>query len=304
MPVTIDPQDGVVYKGVNPLLFPVDANDRVSAFLSGLDTADNPVLGRFTTDGRLKVDASVSIDTVDIGDVNMRIKLAGGGEDYLYGAMNPDGITRFLYTQDQRMNYTAGSLHVKADNFDVLLSTRATEATLSSFKTAFDTRDLATQTTLAAVNAKLNSLGQKLMAGSVPVVIASDQSVVQVDPIDRVAREAGRVLASDAVFATESKVTTDVLANMRTADMNVRRYVSKHVVVKNVGATNARVNLLASVDDGANFDIILAGNVVLAPGAVLGVDETRAATHIRVEARSNAAGSPTTIETRAYAMGV
>lgn len=35
-----------------------------------------------------------------------------------------------------------------------------------------------TEVTLSAINAKLNSLGQKLMAASVPVVIASDQSAV------------------------------------------------------------------------------------------------------------------------------
>ena len=38
----------------------------------------------------------------------------------------------------------------------------------------------ASETTLSAINGKLNSLGQKTMANSVPVVIASDQSAVPV----------------------------------------------------------------------------------------------------------------------------
>ena len=38
----------------------------------------------------------------------------------------------------------------------------------------------ATETTLAALSAKLNSLGQKTMANSAPVVIASDQSAIPV----------------------------------------------------------------------------------------------------------------------------
>lgn len=40
--------------------------------------------------------------------------------------------------------------------------------------------DAATETTLSALNAKFGSLGQKNMAGSAPVVIASDQSVLTV----------------------------------------------------------------------------------------------------------------------------
>jgi hypothetical protein len=49
------------------------------------------------------------------------------------------------------------SIEINTDNLDVALSTRATEATL------------------AAVNAKLNSLGQKASAASVPVVLSSEQ---------------------------------------------------------------------------------------------------------------------------------
>lgn len=51
---------------------------------------------------------------------------------------------------------------------DVALSTRASEATL------------ATMLTLAGFQARINTLGQKLMAASTPVVLASDQSAIPV----------------------------------------------------------------------------------------------------------------------------
>lgn len=54
------------------------------------------------------------------------------------------------------------------------LNGAATEATLLSI----DGKDFATQTTLAAMNAKIPALGQSTMAGSQPVVIASNQTPI------------------------------------------------------------------------------------------------------------------------------
>jgi hypothetical protein len=110
--VTIDPQDSRIYDGPNTILFPSDSAGRASAFLSGLDLSDNIVLASFTADRKLRVDASVSIDSVDIGDVNMRIKLVGGGEAYVFGALNPDALSYFAYVQDQRMTFTSSALNV------------------------------------------------------------------------------------------------------------------------------------------------------------------------------------------------
>ena len=53
------------------------------------------------------------------------------------------------------------------------MSTRATEATLLLIKAKTDNLDVALST-------RLNTLGQKAMAASAPVVIASDQSTIQV----------------------------------------------------------------------------------------------------------------------------
>jgi len=59
-----------------------------------------------------------------------------------------------------------------ADSTPVVLSTEQ-EAILSGITTAIG--DVATETTLAALNAKLNSLGQKTSAASAPVVLSSEQ---------------------------------------------------------------------------------------------------------------------------------
>lgn len=58
---------------------------------------------------------------------------------------------------------SSGKLQVSDSNIDVQLSTVATESTLSS------------------INDKLNSLGQKTSAASMPVVIASDQNAIPMD---------------------------------------------------------------------------------------------------------------------------
>lgn len=68
-------------------------------------------------------------------------------------------------------------IKAKTDNLDVLLSTRATEATLATRATE---ATLATMLTLSGFQARINTLGQKAMAASTPVVIASDQSAIEV----------------------------------------------------------------------------------------------------------------------------
>jgi hypothetical protein len=61
--------------------------------------------------------------------------------------------------------------------FDVNLSTRASEATLA---TRASEATLATRLADATFTARINTLGQKLMAASTPVVIASDQSAIPI----------------------------------------------------------------------------------------------------------------------------
>lgn len=75
----------------------------------------------------------------------------------------------------------------------------ATEATLASLAG----EDFSTETTLAALSAKFNSLGQKTMANSAPVVIASDQSAIPASQSGnwsvRAQDGSGNALSSEAV---------------------------------------------------------------------------------------------------------
>lgn len=74
------------------------------------------------------------------------------------------------------------SIKTNTDNLDVALSTRASEATVASIDANIDVAlsTRASEATLSSIDGKLNSLGQKPMASSVPVVIASDQSPLPV----------------------------------------------------------------------------------------------------------------------------
>lgn len=83
--------------------------------------------------------------------------------------------------------------NIKLDtaNLDVALSTRATEATL------------------AAVNAKLNSLGQKTSAGSVPVVLSSEQEAF-IDGIEGLLTTIDAVL--DAIKLDTAALVVDIAA--------------------------------------------------------------------------------------------
>lgn len=59
-------------------------------------------------------------------------------------------------------------------------ATQTTLAAAAASLTSIAAEDFATQTTLAAINTKTPSLGQAAMAGSTPVVIASDQTAIPV----------------------------------------------------------------------------------------------------------------------------
>ncbi len=110
MPITLN-DDHEIYRDGERIMIPRDGNHSPAALLTGFDTNEDLVFGSFTTDGRLRVDASVVIDNIDIGDVNMRLKV-GGVERYWSGVLNPDTTTYAGLVQDQRMSFTGGSLNV------------------------------------------------------------------------------------------------------------------------------------------------------------------------------------------------
>lgn len=112
MALTIGPDAVLLNSSGTRVKFIRDAEyDEVAPPLVGI-TGDSFTLLQATPDGKLKVDASVSIDNIDIGDVNMKLKLVGGGEAPLYGGLNPDALSYFAYVQDQRMTFTGSALNV------------------------------------------------------------------------------------------------------------------------------------------------------------------------------------------------
>ncbi len=110
-------------------------------------------------------------------------------------------------------------------DFDVALSTRASEATLSS------------------INGKLNSLGQKTMANSVPVVISSDQSNVPVSQatasslnaqvvgnVASAASDSGNPVKVGAVFNS----TLPTFTNGQRADLQTNKFGELAVSTRNL----------------------------------------------------------------------
>jgi hypothetical protein len=108
--LTVD-DDARIFDGNKPLKFLRDAEYDWTAPLVAFDPSDEQVLLRATPDGRLKVDASVTVDSVDIGDINVLLKV-GGFDTAWDGVLNPDLTTHAGYVQDQRMNFTGPSLDV------------------------------------------------------------------------------------------------------------------------------------------------------------------------------------------------
>jgi hypothetical protein len=116
--------------------------------------------------------AGSSSVTVINGPLGAAVNIQDGGNSITIDNAN-------LNAPLSTLNKEATQLLIKTntDNLDVLLSTRATEATLATRATE---ATLATMLTLAGFQARINTLGQKLMAASTPVVIASDQSALPV----------------------------------------------------------------------------------------------------------------------------
>jgi hypothetical protein len=88
-----------------PMVTPRDANFDPYALLGGLDDTGTFRFAKFTSDGKLKIDAAI-----DIGNVYMLVKGITGAEIQVSGGTNPDDTTKFLYSQDQRMNFSNGQL--------------------------------------------------------------------------------------------------------------------------------------------------------------------------------------------------
>jgi hypothetical protein len=76
-------------------------------------------------------------------------------------------------------------------------------------------------TSLASIDGKLGSLGQKTMAGSAPVTIASDQSALPVSQSGTWTVQPGNTANTTAWLVTEQKSATATLANVASSASSV-----------------------------------------------------------------------------------
>jgi len=123
--------------------------------------------------------APSAVTTVINGPLGAAVNIQDGGNSITVDNTNFDAPLSTLNKEATQLLIKALLTTIDADtsNLDVLLSTRASEATLA---TRASEATLATMLTLAGFQARINTLGQKLMAASTPVVIASDQSALPV----------------------------------------------------------------------------------------------------------------------------
>lgn len=109
MSITIDQQDARIFDGSHPFKFLRDAEYDWAPPLCGF-SGDSIVLGQFTSDGKLKVDATFS-GSISIGDVSVLLEV-GAGTHKWDGVLNPDLLTYSGLVQDPRMSFTGGALNV------------------------------------------------------------------------------------------------------------------------------------------------------------------------------------------------
>ena len=111
MAISFDDEQ-IVSKDNVPYIIPRDANYDTMSILGGFDATNTFRFGQFTAEGKLKVDASISIEHIDIGDVNIQVVGPSGADLLLSGDLNPGSTTAFLYVQDARLGFTGDSLNV------------------------------------------------------------------------------------------------------------------------------------------------------------------------------------------------
>lgn len=117
MALTVD-DDGVIFKGANPVIFARDGNYSPTSVLAGFTLGDNFVLGSFTDDRRLRVDASLTVSDIDIGAVEIK-----DGASETRATVKTDGVNNALVVTANSWPLPTGA---------------ATELTLGGIKTQTD----------------------------------------------------------------------------------------------------------------------------------------------------------------------
>ena len=114
MAITVGDDSRIYQNGVS-LKFLRDAEYDAAPLLSGVTAAGDIVLGSFTSDGFLNVNANITIPPITIGNVGVLLQV--GNHTQLWdGVLNPDNTTYSGFMQDPRMSFTGSSLNVEVLN--------------------------------------------------------------------------------------------------------------------------------------------------------------------------------------------
>lgn len=112
----------------------------------------------------------------------------------------------------------------------------------------------------------------------------------------------------DAVMATSYVAPPVITLNAYDATTSViidlRGYKEKNILVMNTGLANGLTwNILASIDDGKNYDVALKANANVAFSAQELYSSSVYYTHWMVQIKSQASGFPTTAQVKLCAIG-
>jgi hypothetical protein len=277
LPVTIVGASGAVTITAGSLEVHLDsANDSVAAVQSGTWNITN-VSGTVSLPTGAATLAEQQSQTTALQLLDDAVATAGSAITAKgFAVIGTDGTDARVLKTDaagelQVDVLTMPTVTVTATDLDIRNLSSVTDSVASVQSGAWDITDItgtvslptgaSTETTLAALNAKLNSLGQKAMAASAPVVIASDQSAVPV---------------SGTVAATQS-------GTWNIADISGTVSLPTGAATETtLSAINGKLNSLGAKTSANSVPVVLASDQAALPitdnGGSVTVDGTVAAT--------------------------
>lgn len=113
---------------------------------------------------------------VDLAGTTVPLPTGAATETTLGGVLTTSAFQARINTLGQKAMAASTPVVISSDQSAIPASQSGTWNIANITGTVSLPTGAATETTLSAINGKLNSLGQKAMTGSVPVVIASDQT--------------------------------------------------------------------------------------------------------------------------------
>ena len=150
---------------------------------------------------------------------------------------------------------------VDTDNVTVVSSALPTGAATSANQTSGNALLTTIDSSISSLSAKFNSLGQKVMAGSVPVVISSDQSDVpfRLKDVDGTGITSSLVSGRQAIDVNAVGVTTAQLEDLTVVDTISALNDTVNLAINGISGSKALVT--GTWDGTIKFEVSLDGSV-------------------------------------------